>query len=129
MKKKLPEVIASTLVKRGNKYFLTKELMKSGECWIVPGGHVEFGESLEEAAKREIKEETGMDVEIVELIGHHEAIFPQYDYHTVIFFFLAKPLSQNITLEEVVLDGQFFTKKEIQNLNLIQSAKWLFERI
>ena len=33
-------------------------------AWVLPGGHIEVGESLEECAIREIKEETGIEIEI-----------------------------------------------------------------
>jgi len=49
------------LVKRGREPF-------KGE-WAVPGGRIEDGETAEECAKREMKEETGLDVEIIRLIG------------------------------------------------------------
>ena len=35
-------------------------------AWVLPGGHIEVGESLEECAVREIKEETGINIEIFE---------------------------------------------------------------
>jgi len=49
------------LVKRGREPF-------RGE-WAVPGGRIEEGETAEECAKREMKEETGLDVEIIRLTG------------------------------------------------------------
>lgn len=126
--KKLPQVIAATLVENGGKFLLIKEPIENGkDQWLVPGGKVEFGESLVEAARREIKEETNLDVEITKLITFKEAIFPQYDYHTVIFFYLAKPLHREIKLGGRVLDARFFSKDEIKNLELVSSAKWLFE--
>jgi len=127
---KFPKIVACTLVERRGKYFLIKEVLEDGcEYWIVPGGKVEFGESLENAAKRETEEESGMEIEILKFLGHHEAVFPDLNYHSVIFFFLGKSESTNFTLENKALDGKFFSKEEIKKLNLVSSAKWLFETL
>lgn len=128
---KLPKVIASALVKNNGKYLFVREVLESGNhYWIVPGGHVEFGETIEDAARREIKEETNLDIEIVKFLGFKEAIHTKYDYHTVIFFFLAKALN-GIDLDRAtdkkVLDAKFFSREELKSLNLVPSAKWLLD--
>ena len=49
------------LIKRRNDPFKN--------CWALPGGFVEYGESVENAAIREAKEETSIDVELIDLVN------------------------------------------------------------
>jgi len=60
------------------------------EGWALPGGFVEYGESLETAAVREAKEETGLDVEL--LRQFHTYSDPKRDprHHTITTVFIAK---------------------------------------
>lgn len=91
------------------------------------GRGVDFGEDLEEALIREIKEELGIDIKIQKFLKFHQAIFPDFNYHTVIFFFLAKPLSDNLKLEEKIIEANFFTLSQIKKLDLVESAQELFK--
>jgi mutator protein MutT len=127
---KEPRIVVAAIIKNGNKLLLTKEVLENQrEFWIFPGGGVNFGETLEEAMKREIKEELGMEIKVEKLLDFKEAIFPKYNYHTVIFFFLAKPLGELSIKEKKILDARYFDFKEIENLNLVDSARWIFERL
>ena len=58
--------------------------------WALPGGFVDYGETLESAAKREAKEETGLDVELIRQF--HAYSDPNRDprHHTITIVFLAK---------------------------------------
>jgi len=70
--------------------------------WALPGGRVEPGESVEQTVVREVKEETGLDVEIVEKIGEYREKGLQdgveYDYSPACF--LTKPVGGDIRRQE-----------------------------
>ena len=66
--------------------------------WTIPGGRVEFGESLTAACQREVKEETGIDVEIGEMVTVFEPVFG--DYHYVIIDYLGTPVAGTSLIPE-----------------------------
>jgi nucleoside triphosphatase len=71
--------------------------------YVVPGGHVELGESLEAAAIREAKEETGLDIHDLEFICHHEFIHDPAFWkrrHFIFFDFAAHADSLDVTLND-----------------------------
>ena len=68
--KKHPKVGIGIMVKKGNKVLmgLRKGAHGSGS-WCFPGGHQDFGETMEECAKRELREETGINAKKLKLIS------------------------------------------------------------
>lgn len=65
-----PKVAAITIISREGKVLLIRRANQPGYgLWSVPGGYVDRGEVVEEAAIREIREETGLEVEIDLLLG------------------------------------------------------------
>ena len=58
-----PQVGTATIITRGDKVLLMKRKGPHGKgTWSTPGGHLDFGETLEGCAAREVKEEVGLDV-------------------------------------------------------------------
>lgn len=96
-------------------------LIKSPERgWEIPGGQVELGEGLTDALKREIKEETGIDIEVGELKAVHSNITKriQPDGVTPIgsivsFEFTGKAISGELTTSEESLEVNWFHRDEI----------------
>ena len=128
--KKLPKIVVSGLIEQDGKYLLIEETIEDNQKhWLIPGGKVDFGETLEQALLREIKEETGLEVKVDRFLDFHEAIFPNFDYHTVIFFYLVKPVGGELKLEEKISDANFFSLDELSDLPLVSSARWLLDKL
>ncbi len=65
-----PKVAAVTIIGREGRVLLVRRANQPGYgLWSVPGGYVDRGEVVEEAAVREVREETGLEVEIDRLVG------------------------------------------------------------
>ncbi len=84
--------------------------------WWVPGGRVYKGESLENAIKRKIKEELGIDIKIKGAVGYYEDQFEknplnlESGLHTLGIVFEAEPQSLNIKLDGQSGGWKFFDK-------------------
>ena len=71
--------------------------------YVVPGGHVELGERIEEAAIREAKEETGLDIHDLEFINFQEFIYdPSFwkPRHFIFFDYACKSNSMSVQLND-----------------------------
>ena len=60
------------------------------EGWALPGGFVDYGESLEEAAVREAKEETGLDIELVRQFHTYSSPDRDPRFHTITTVYIAR---------------------------------------
>jgi 8-oxo-dGTP diphosphatase len=70
-----PQIAVSAAIFRDGKVLLTRRARSPAKgFYSLPGGRVEFGESLHQALAREIDEETGLDIDIVGLAGWREVL-------------------------------------------------------
>jgi len=78
MPQKFPEATVGALVVNPKGEVLIVRSSKWADKHTVPGGHIELGELAEDAIRREVKEETGLDVDVVELLLVQQAIYPKF---------------------------------------------------
>lgn len=94
-----------------------------------PKGHVERGETEEETARREVKEETNIDIEL--LPGRYSVrYFPKPNVDKTVIFFPAKKISGEIIAQEKeVSEVKWVSKEQIESYLTYESAKKLFRQI
>ena len=94
--------------------------------WEIPGGSVEFGETLEDALKREIKEEYGIDISVIELLDVCSHIIPDEHQHWVSPTYICKiTRGKPKIIEPKKCDAiGWFTQKEIVKLPLSIITKY-----
>jgi len=83
-----PEPTVGALISNPQGKILLARSHKWFDNYTLPGGHVEVGETLAEAVKREVKEEVGLDVEVEEMLLIQEAIFAPEFYKKKHFIFI-----------------------------------------
>lgn len=84
--------------KNNTKILLVKN--NNGRYWSFPKGHIEFGETEEETAVREIKEETGLDVELKDGFREVSDYCPFGKIRKHVVFFLAQAYTDNVVMQE-----------------------------
>lgn len=94
--------------------------------WSIPGGVLEVGETVREAAVREAHEETGLIVEPGELLGVYDRILhdPEHrvQYHYVLIDFFCRAVGGELHAASDAAEVRWFTRAELSTLNLAEDT-------
>ena len=111
------------IVKRGHE-------PRKGE-WSLPGGIVELGETLVEACKRELKEETGLDVDVGEVVEVFDRVHRRdgrIQYHFVIVDYLCRPIGGTLSAADDAEDAAWVAADEIERYGVNEFAARVIRR-
>ncbi|UQV20108.1 nucleotide triphosphate diphosphatase NUDT15 [Vibrio sp. J383] len=85
--------VAAVILREGRVLLGERIGSHGAHTWATPGGHLEWGESIEECAKRETLEETGLVVSAFEKLTFTNDIFEKENKHYITLFFVASDAS------------------------------------
>jgi 8-oxo-dGTP diphosphatase len=112
----IPRVGVGVFVWKDGKFLMGQRVGKHGEgSWSVPGGWLEYRETFEDCAKREIAEETGMEITNVRFMALTNNIFKDEDIHSLTVWLE----SDWVSGEPTILEPDKFVQQEwytFQNL-------------
>ena len=119
------------LIKRGSEPLLGQ--------WSIPGGTLELGESLQEGVARELLEETGLEVRVMDMIEVFDRIFLEPldpdpgnklrpKYHYVIVDYLCERVTGEAQAGSDVTDIAYATEGELEKFHMTQTATRVLRR-
>lgn len=120
------ELTVLCLIQDGDKILLQNRVKNDWKGYTLPGGHVEPGESFVDAVKREMREETGLDIINPKLAGIKQ--FPIDGGRYIVFLFKAVEFAGEVISSE---EGQmeWIERSGLSNINIVEDLDDLLQVI
>ena len=100
------------IIEIGRRGIVLIKRKNSPRGWALPGGFVDYGEALEEAARREAKEETGLEVELIKQLHTYSDPVRDPRHHTITTVFIARSAGAPAAADDAEEIG-IFTKENL----------------
>ncbi len=114
-------IVAANLIEKDGEYLLVKEGKEEVRgLWNLPAGGVKECEKISSTARREAKEEAGLEVEIEGLVGVFMDESDRSERTVIIFVFHSRPQSYDVEApdNDEILEADFFSKEEFQDMKI-----------
>jgi len=123
-----PLVGVGGFIHRDGKVLLIKRKFEPNKGkWAPPGGLLEVGEDPEEAARREVREELGLEVQVEGLLQVANEVIRDDDgrikFHFVLVDYLMRPLGEKVTLNEESEEFGWFGPSQIEQMDTTANTK------
>jgi len=125
-----PEPVVGPLIYNDKGEILLIKNPKFGDFWTIPGGHIKLDEPAEEALKREIRVETGLEIKNIEPISFSEAINPEFFHkkkHFIYLSYLAELAGGEIKPSAEMTEYLWIEPEKASELKITESIKPLIE--
>lgn len=132
-----PDVRVAIVILKEDKILLVQHKKRGRKYWLLPGGRVEFGETLLEAIQREMLEEANIKVEVGNLLFISDAISPEIETkrHIINIFFEGRIISGELKIgyEKILQRIEFVPISRLDELTFYPTIKeelkkWLRQR-
>ena len=131
-KQVFPEPTVGGLVVNGEGKVLLVTSHKWFDRFTIPGGHIELGETMEDAVKREVREEVGLEVRVMRLLLTQEVIFtPEFwkRKHFIFFDFLCQSRTDRVKLDHREIQGHSWVRpREALKMKLESFTRRVLEK-
>ena len=115
-----PRIRVAAIIVQGDSVLLVRHTKGSETYWLLPGGGVDYGEALDKALKRELREEANLDVTVKELVFVNDSIAPDGSRHVVNVYFRAEVAGGELAVgdDERVVEVSFMPVAALTSLSL-----------
>lgn len=129
-----PVLAAGAIVVRDGRVLLVRRGQPPSEgLWAIPGGRVELGETLQQAAEREIEEETGLTIRAGNPVHTFDVILRdeagRIRFHYVIVDLVADYVSGELQAGDDAREVRWVTSRELETLSVNQTTLEVLKRI
>ena len=127
-----PIATVGALIHNGAGEVLMMRTHKWKDKWGIPGGKIERGEASEDALRREVKEETALDITDIRFALVQDSIdSPEFERpeHFILLNYLARATSHDVTLNDEAEEFQWLSPQEALKLDLNQPTRYLIEQV
>jgi nucleoside triphosphatase len=121
-----PEPIVGAIIINDEGKVLLLKSHKWKDMYIIPGGHIELGETIEGALIREVKEETGLDIFDIDFLDFQESIFHNKFFikrHFIFLDFVCKTKGNNVVLDNEAENYLWASIENVFELPLVSNTK------
>lgn len=126
--------VGAVIVQDGKLVLIRRGVEPDKGRWSIPGGGVELGETVGDAAVREAKEECGLDIELFEdrPMDALDKMVPgekgRLKYHYVLLQFLARPKGGTLKPTSDATEARWVPLEEVERYNLTDSFRAFFKK-